>query len=124
MGLTWPASGPAYVRVVGVGAACQPWIQTGKQSSLLTHIAATENVSLCVQLLLIIDLSWASLAYGYFYFLAETMADAPNARYSMLISEKLFAFRASVNSSIHMVSFRQMGSSWNAIPHSGCFHFP
>jgi hypothetical protein len=58
------------------------------------------------------------------YFLAETMADAPNARYSMLISEKLFAFRASINSSIHLVSFRQMGSSWNAIPHSGCFHFP
>ena len=47
-----------------------------------------------------------SLLLGYVYFLAETMADAPKARYSMLISEKLFAFRASINSSIHMVSFR------------------
>jgi len=34
----------------GVGAASQPWILTGEQSSLLTHIAATVNTSLCVQM--------------------------------------------------------------------------
>jgi len=35
---------------VGVGAASQPWIPTGERSSLLTHIATTERVSLCVQM--------------------------------------------------------------------------
>jgi hypothetical protein len=28
----------------------QPWIITGEQPGLLTHIAATESVSLCVQM--------------------------------------------------------------------------
>jgi hypothetical protein len=36
---------------VGLGAAAQPWILAGEQSSLLTRIAATtESVSLCVQM--------------------------------------------------------------------------
>jgi len=28
----------------------QPWIRTGEQSSLLTHIATTVNASLCVRM--------------------------------------------------------------------------
>ena len=32
---------------VGVGAALQPWIPTGERSSLLTHVATMESVSLC-----------------------------------------------------------------------------
>jgi hypothetical protein len=31
----------------GVGAVCQPWTATGKQSGLQTRVAATESVSLC-----------------------------------------------------------------------------
>jgi len=33
-------------RPVGVGAASQRWILAGEQSSLLTRIATTENISL------------------------------------------------------------------------------
>jgi hypothetical protein len=35
---------------VGVGAALQPWVPTGERSGLLTHIATTESVSLCVRM--------------------------------------------------------------------------
>jgi hypothetical protein len=34
------------VKPVGVGAVYQPWIPSGEQSGLLTHIAAAESVSL------------------------------------------------------------------------------
>src|SRR5262245_4717405 len=34
----------------GVGAACQQWIVKGARSGLLTRIAATESVSLCVRM--------------------------------------------------------------------------
>jgi hypothetical protein len=34
-------------KAVGVGAASQPWILAGERSGLLTHIGATESVSLC-----------------------------------------------------------------------------
>jgi hypothetical protein len=35
---------------VGVGAAAQAWIPTGERSGLLTHIATTENGSLCTRM--------------------------------------------------------------------------
>jgi hypothetical protein len=35
---------------VGVGATFQRWIVKGEQSGLLTHIAATESVSLSVRM--------------------------------------------------------------------------
>jgi len=34
-------------KAVGVGAASQPWILAGEQSSLLARIAAAESISLC-----------------------------------------------------------------------------
>jgi hypothetical protein len=34
----------------GVGAASQQWIPTGEQSLLLTRIATTESVSLCMSM--------------------------------------------------------------------------
>ena len=37
-------------RPVGVGAASQRLIPTGEQSGLLTHIATTESVSLCMRM--------------------------------------------------------------------------
>ena len=40
-------SSPTFsAKPLGLGAACQPWIAKGEQSGLLTHIAATESVSL------------------------------------------------------------------------------
>jgi len=44
-----PQVGQQSLKPVGVGAASQPWTAAGKQSGLLTHIAAI-NVSLCTRM--------------------------------------------------------------------------
>jgi hypothetical protein len=43
----WKLLADKLSRPVGVGAASQPWIAKGERSSWLTHIEATESVSLC-----------------------------------------------------------------------------
>jgi hypothetical protein len=46
----WEIIADISAKPVGVGDAYQPWMPTSEQSGLLTRIAATESVSLCVRM--------------------------------------------------------------------------
>jgi hypothetical protein len=47
---SWEVIADNLKKCVGAGAVCQPWIPPGEQSGLLTRIATTESISLCVRM--------------------------------------------------------------------------
>ena len=47
---SWEIIADNLKKCVGAGALCQLWIPPGEQSGLLTGIATTESVSLCMRI--------------------------------------------------------------------------